>query len=155
MDKEVLLTDAQFIEGFAGAFGQILSYHIFNDIVFKDSDSKNFNIILGLSFLTTWLFRKIFMNIYSELKLNLNMGLFYSPSFLNYKKTTETDKNINRRKFFIGILVFFVILSLLGNYTAHRPINTQSIYIFVGFVILYYLIIFHAPERKLEDHDMY
>ena len=79
---------------------------------------------------------------------------FYSPSFLDYKKTTETDKNINRRKFFIGILIFFIILSLLGNYTAYNPINSQSIYIFVGFVILYYLIIFHSRERKLKDHDM-
>lgn len=153
MNKEIFLTDAQFIEGFAGAFGQILSYHFFHDIVFKDSN-KNLNIILGLSFLTTWLFRKIFMNLYSEIKLNLNMGLFYSPSFLDYKKTTETDKNINRRKFFIGILIFFIILSLLGNYTAYNPINSQSIYIFVGFVILYYLIIFHSRERKLKDHDM-
>ena len=41
MNKEVFITDAQFIEGFAGTFGQILSYYFFHDIVFKNKD-KNY-----------------------------------------------------------------------------------------------------------------
>ncbi len=155
MNKEVFITDAQFIEGFAGTFGQILSYYFFHDIVFKNKD-KNLNIILGLSFLTTWLIRKIFMNLYNELKVNLNLGLFYTPSFLKFNKNnSQEDKAKNKKRFFFGILIFFICISLLGNFTASKPINRESIYIFIVFIVLYYLLIFESPERELKDHDMY
>ena len=149
MSKEVFLTDAQLIEGFAGAFGQIISYHFFNDIVFKNNDLKNLNIVLGLSFLTTWIIRKIFMNIYVNSKISFNLGVFYVPTFFTSK---SNDKKKN--KFFLAMVVFFALLAIVGVYTSENPINVETIYIFITFIILYYLLLYKFKERKIKESDI-
>ena len=58
------ITDVQYFEGFVGAFGTILSFAYFRRI----SKLKNISVVIGLSFLVTWILRKILMNIYVKLR---------------------------------------------------------------------------------------
>ena len=60
-----IIDDSEILEGIVGGIGTLCTFILFRHILnFK----KKSGIILGLSFLTTWLLRKIVMNIYNNIK---------------------------------------------------------------------------------------
>lgn len=119
------ITDIQYFEGFVGAFGTIVSFVFFRRIL----SLKNMSIIVGLSFLMTWILRKILMNIYIKLKKdNTNK---YDMSIGNYYL-----KGIN-------IYILFVILSISGlvyNF-ALKKISYISKLVYTFFVAIFYIFV--------------
>lgn len=64
-DSFKIIDDAEILEGIVGGIGTLCTFILFRHILnFK----KKSGIILGLSFLTTWILRKIVMNIYNNIK---------------------------------------------------------------------------------------
>ena len=52
------------------------------------------------------------------------------------------------------MVVFFALLAIVGVYTSENPINVETIYIFITFIILYYLLLYKFKERKIKESDI-
>ena len=58
------ISDVQYFEGVISTFGKIISFVFFLRVL----SIRNIRIIVGLSFLSTWVFRKLLINYYVILK---------------------------------------------------------------------------------------
>lgn len=119
------ITDVQYFEGFVGAFGTILSFAYFRRI----SKLKNISVVIGLSFLVTWILRKILMNIY--VKLRNDSVNKYNVNILN-----NEIKGVN-----IYILFIILVTSVLTYSVALKKISYISKLIYVFFVAFFYLFV--------------
>ena len=115
------ITDVQYFEGFVGAFGTILSFTFFQRIL----KLKNMSVIIGLSFLMTWILRKVLMNIYTKIdKENTNK---YNLSIGNYNV-----KGIN-----MYILFIILFTSILIYNIALKKISYMSKLVYVFFIAFF------------------
>jgi len=115
------ITDVQYFEGFVGAFGTILSFTFFQRIL----KLKNMSVIIGLSFLMTWILRKVLMNIYTKIdKENTNK---YNLSIGNYNV-----KGIN-----MYILFIILFTSILVYNIALKKISYMSKLVYVFFIAFF------------------
>ena len=115
------ITDVQYFEGFVGAFGTILSFTFFQRIL----KLKNMSVIIGLSFLMTWILRKVLMNIYNKIdKENTNK---YNLSIGNYNV-----KGIN-----MYILFIILFTSILIYNIALKKISYMSKLVYVFFIAFF------------------
>ena len=65
MTRIVLLTGENIIEGFIGLISLIITAYILSHIIHAPR-----SVILGMSFIITWYFRRIGVNVYKYLKSN-------------------------------------------------------------------------------------
>ena len=65
MTRIVLLTGEDIIEGFIGLISLIITAYILSHIIHAPR-----SVILGMSFIITWYFRRIGVNVYKYLKSN-------------------------------------------------------------------------------------
>ena len=115
------ITDVQYFEGFVGAFGTILSFTFFQ----RTLKLKNMSVIIGLSFLMTWILRKVLMNIYTKIdKENTNK---YDLSIGNYNV-----KGIN-----MYILLIILFTSILVYNIALKKISYMSKLVYVFFIAFF------------------
>ena len=119
------ITDVQYFEGFIGAFGTIISFVFFRRVL----SIKNMSIIVGLSFLMTWILRKVLMNYYVKLK-NDNTNKYNVSIGNNY------IKGIN-----IYILFIFLLTSILVYNVALKKISYMSKLVYVFFVAFFYFFV--------------
>lgn len=115
------ITDVQYFEGFVGAFGTIISFTFFQRIL----KLNNMSVIIGLSFLMTWILRKVLMNIYTKIdKENTNK---YNLSIGNYNV-----KGIN-----MYILFIILFTSILVYNIALKKISYMSKLVYVFFIAFF------------------
>lgn len=119
------ITDVQYFEGFVGAFGTIVSFIYFHRVL----KLKNLSVIVGLSFLMTWILRKVLMNVYVKLK-NDN-GNKYNVKILN-----NDIKGVN-------LYIIFIILatSVLVYNVALKKISYLSKLVYVFFIVFFYFFV--------------
>ena len=119
------ITDVQYFEGFIGAFGSLLSFIYFRRVL----KLKNMSIVVGLSFLLTWILRKVLMNIY--IKFRNNEDNKYDVNLFN----TEF-KGVN-----LYILFIILVTSGLAYNVALKKISYLSKIVYMFFVFFFYLFV--------------
>lgn len=119
------ISEVQLFEGFVGAFAAYVAYYILKR---KFKSKNNAGIVAGLTFLISWVIRKIFVNNYSFLK---------SQSESN--KITNFLTSYNKFAF-----IFILISSSIAYYTAIKKIYYYYIVIYVLFVCLFLNLIIHS-----------
>jgi len=119
------ITDVQYFEGFVGAFGTIVSFIYFHRVL----KLKNLSVIVGLSFLMTWILRKVLMNVYVKLK-NDNGNKY------NVKILKNDMKGVN-------LYIIFIILatSVLVYNVALKKISYLSKLVYVFFIAFFYFFV--------------
>ena len=119
------ITDVQYFEGFIGAFGTILSFIYFRRVL----KLKNMSVIVGLSFLMTWILRKSLMNIYVKLR-NDNENK-YNVNIMNNEM-----KGVN-----LYILFIILVTSVLVYNVALKKISYVSKLVYVFFIAFFYFFV--------------
>lgn len=119
------ISDVQYFEGFIGAFGTIISFIFFNQVL----KLNNTSVIVSLTFLMTWILRKFLMNIYIKLKNDYENK--YNVYILHNK-----IKGVDLYTFFI-----FLITSVLMYNTALKKISYVSKLVYVFFILFFYLFV--------------
>ena len=117
------ITDVQYFEGFIGAFGTILSFIYFRRVL----KLKNMSVVVGLSFLMTWILRKSLMNVYVKLR-NDNENK-YNVNIMNNEM-----KGVN-----LYILFIILITSALVYNVALKKISYVSKLVYVFFIAFFLL----------------
>jgi phosphatidylserine synthase len=112
------ITDIQYFEGFVGGFGSLFSFIFFQKVL----KLQNISSIVGLSFLTTWILRKVLMNIYIKLK--------------NKKANKYNIKSVN-----LYIISIILISSLLAYIYAIKNISYLSVFVYALFILFFYLFV--------------
>ena len=119
------ITDVQYFEGFVGAFGTILSFIYFRRVL----KLKNMSVVVGLSFLTTWILRKSLMNVYIKLR-NDNENK-YNVNIMNNEM-----KGVN-----LYILFIILVTSVLVYNVALKKISYVSKLVYVFFIAFFYFFV--------------
>lgn len=119
------ITDVQYFEGFVGAFGTILSFIYFRRVL----KLKNMSVVVGLSFLTTWILRKLLMNVYVKLR-NDNENK-YNVNIMNNEM-----KGVN-----LYILFIILVTSVLVYNVALKKISYLSKLVYVFFIAFFYFFV--------------
>jgi hypothetical protein len=119
------ITDVQYFEGFIGAFGSILSYTYFRRVL----KLKNMSVVVGLSFLMTWILRKSLMNVY--LKLRNDNENKYNVNIMNNEM-----KGVN-----LYILFIILVTSVLVYNVALKKISYVSKLVYVFFIAFFYFFV--------------
>lgn len=119
------ITDVQYFEGFIGAFGTILSFIYFRRVL----KLKNMSVVVGLSFLMTWILRKSLMNFYVKLR-NDNENK-YNINIMNNEM-----KGVN-----LYILFIILVTSVLVYNVALKKISYVSKLIYVFFIAFFYFFV--------------
>ena len=119
------ITDVQYFEGFVGAFGTILSFIYFRRVL----KLKNMSVVVGLSFLTTWILRKSLMNVYIKLR-NDNENK-YNVNIMNNEM-----KGVN-----LYILFIILVTSALVYNVALKKISYVSKLVYVFFIAFFYFFV--------------
>ena len=119
------ITDVQYFEGFIGAFGTILSFIYFRRVL----KLKNMSVVVGLSFLMTWILRKSLMNIYVKLR-NDNENK-YNVNIMNNEM-----KGVN-----LYILFIILVTSMLVYNVALKKISYVSKLVYVFFIAFFYFFV--------------
>jgi len=119
------ITDVQYFEGFIGAFGTILSFIYFRRIL----KLKNMSVVVGLSFLMTWILRKSLMNVYVKLR-NDNENK-YNVNIMNNEM-----KGVN-----LYILFIILVTSVLVYNVALKKISYVSKLVYVFFIAFFYFFV--------------
>ena len=115
------ITDVQYFEGFVGAFGTIFAFVFFRRIL----KLKNMSIVVGLSFLTSWIVSKVSMNIYKELK-----------------NDTEKKYDIGTMKGVNAFILFVILLSsALAYKVAIKKISYLSMLVYAFFISFFYFFV--------------
>lgn len=119
------ITDVQYFEGFIGALGTILSFIYFRRVL----KLKNMSVVVGLSFLMTWILRKSLMNVYVKLR-NDNENK-YNVNIMNNEM-----KGVN-------LYILFIILgtSVLVYNVALKKISYVSKLVYVFFIAFFYFFV--------------
>lgn len=119
------ITDVQYFEGFIGAFGTIISFTYFRRVL----KLKNMSVVVGLSFLMTWIIRKLLMNIY--VKLRNDSENKYNVNILNNKA-----KGVN-----LYIIFIILLTSVLVYNVALKKISHISKLVYVFFIVFFYFFV--------------
>ena len=119
------ITDVQYFEGFVGAFGTILSFIYFRRVL----KLKNMSVVIGLSFLMTWILRKSLMNVYVKLR-NDNENK-YNVNIMNNEM-----KGVN-----LYILFIILVTSVLVYNVALKKISYLSKLVYVFFIAFFYFFV--------------
>jgi hypothetical protein len=119
------ITDVQYFEGFIGAFGTILSFIYFRRVL----KLKNMSVVVGLSFLMTWILRKSLMNVYVKLR-NDNENK-YNVNIMNNEM-----KGVN-----LYILFIILVTSVLVYNVALKKISYVSKLVYVFFIAFFYFFV--------------
>ena len=119
------ITDVQYFEGFVGAFGTILSFIYFRRVL----KLKNMSVVVGLSFLMTWILRKLLMNVYVKLR-NDNENK-YNVNIMNNEM-----KGVN-----LYILFIILVTSVLVYNVALKKISYLSKLVYVFFIAFFYFFV--------------
>ena len=119
------ITDVQYFEGFVGAFGTILSFIYFRRVL----KLKNMSVVVGLSFLTTWILRKSLMNVYVKLR-NDNENK-YNVNIMNNEM-----KGVN-----LYILFIILVTSALVYNVALKKISYVSKLVYIFFIAFFYFFV--------------
>jgi hypothetical protein len=119
------ITDVQYFEGFIGAFGTILSFIYFRRVL----KLRNMSVVVGLSFLMTWILRKSLMNLY-----------------VNLRNDTENKYNVNimnNEMKGVNLYILFIILmtSVLVYNVALKKISYVSKLVYVFFIAFFYFFV--------------
>jgi hypothetical protein len=119
------ITDVQYFEGFIGAFGSILSYTYFRRVL----KLKNMSVVVGLSFLMTWILRKSLMNVYLKL--------------INDSKNKYDVNIMNNNVKGVNLYILFIILvtsGLVYNVTL-KKISYVSKLVYLFFIAFFYFFV--------------
>lgn len=119
------ITDVQYFEGFIGAFGTILSFIYFRRVL----KLKNISVVVGLSFLMTWILRKLLMNLYVKLRND-------SENKYNVNIMNNEMKGVN-----LYILFIILITSALVYNVALKKISYVSKLVYVFFIAFFYFFV--------------
>ena len=128
MNSEFLneyITDVQYFEGFIGAFGTILSFIYFRRVL----KLRNMSVVVGLSFLMTWILRKSLMNLY--IKLRNDTENKYNVNIMNNEM-----KGVN-----LYILFIILVTSALVYNVALKKISYVSKLVYVFFIAFFYFFV--------------
>lgn len=133
-DEYQLLDDNQYFEGFMGALGTMVSFFVFRKIF---DLSTNMGIVLGLTFISTWLIRKMGMSIYYQVKKDLkqkNKTLIVS----NYFNLSDVENP--KQMYYIVVMSVLLFIGIMSTLTARKVISPVNITIYllycVGFMSL-------------------
>ena len=130
----LLIHDREYFEGFVGAFGTIISFFVFRQLFDVDD---NLGILLGLTFITTWLIRKMGMNIYKHMKSELEID-----NHDLYVKEIDYLENFNDKKqYYIFTSLFFLIVGIMATLTAKKVISPINISIYLLYVVGFFSLI--------------
>ena len=102
-----VINDNEYFEGFVGALGTIVSYFVFRQLF---DENKNMGIVLGLTFISTWIIRKIGMNIYKDLKDELDV----ESSIFNEDGSRKQFGICYQNKSVIPIWVTVILVSIFS-----------------------------------------
>ena len=129
-----LLNDNQYFEGFMGALGTMVSFFVFRKIFDLNT---NMGIVLGLTFISTWLIRKMGMSIYYQVKKNLkqeNKTIILTDYF------NLSDVENPKQTYYIIVISFLLFIGVMSTLTARKAISPVNIIIYllycVGFMSL-------------------
>ena len=122
---EQYISQVQFFEGFVGAFAAFGSYHILKS---KLKSKKNNDVVAALTFLISWIFRKVFVNVYLNLKKqNISSHSFY-------------------RVYNLYTFFFIFLTSLMTYFIATKKIQLWYITIYVLFVLSFINLVCNSVE---------
>ena len=129
-----ILTDEQYFEGFVGALGTIVSFYIFRRLF---DLNNNLGIVLGLTFISTWLIRKMGMSIYYHMKQELKI----KKKNLKLSELFDLSKVSNpKQTYYIIVISFLLFIGVISTLTAKKVISPINIIIFlmycIGFISL-------------------
>ena len=119
------ITDVQYFEGFIGAFGTILSFTYFRRVL----KLNNMSVVVGLSFLMTWILRKSLMNIYVKLRND-------SENKYNFNIMNNEVKGVN-----MYILFIILVTGGLVYNVALKKISYVSKLVYVFFIAFFYFFV--------------
>lgn len=119
-----LISDIEYFEGFIGAFGTLISFIFFRNIL----QLNNLGIIMSLSFFTTWLLRRICVSLYKELKYN---GHKYDFDVFNMR--------IKGTNLYTQLIILCSII--FAYFTSKKKISYVSIIMYLFFIINFYTYI--------------
>jgi len=137
-DVYELLNDAEFFEGFVGALGTIVSFFVFRKIF---SGSKNMGIVLGLTFITTWVIRKMGMNVYKHIKA----GLKQTDKEWNISELYDLSQFDNpKRAFYVIIGTFFALIAIIAVATSHNVVTIPNMTIYLLYCVGFFSLIHYS-----------
>jgi hypothetical protein len=119
------ITDVQYFEGFVGAFGTIISFVYLRRVL----KINNMSVVVGLSFLITWILRKSLMNLYVKLRND-------SENKYNVNIMNNEMKGVN-----LYILFIIFVTSLLVYKVALKKISYVSKLVYVFFISFFYFFV--------------
>lgn len=119
------ITDVQYFEGFIGAFGTILSFIFFRRVL----KLKNMSVVVGLSFLMTWILRKSLINVYVKLRND-------SENKYNVNIMNNEMKGVN-----LYILFIILVTTALVYNVALKKISYVSKLVYVFFIAFFYFFV--------------
>jgi len=133
-EKYPILNDNQYFEGFVGALGTMVSFFVFRKIFDLNT---NMGIVLGLTFISTWLIRKMGMSIYYQVKKNLKQEN-KSLNVNDYLNLSDVENP--KQMYYIIVISFLLFIGIMSTLTARKVISPINIIIYllycVGFMSL-------------------
>jgi len=134
-DGYLLLDDDEYFEGFLGALGAMACFFVFRKMMVL----HNMSIVLGLTFISTWLIRKMGMNIYHQVKKKLKQ----KDKTLNISNYFDlSDVEHPKQMYYIVVISVLLFIGIMYALTARKVILPVNIYIYllycVGFMSLVY-----------------
>jgi len=133
-DEYQLLNDNQYFEGFMGALGTMVSFFVFRKIF---DLNKNMGIVLGLTFISTWLIRKMGMSIYYQVKKDLKQEN-KTLNISNYFNLSDVENP--KQIYYIVVISVLLFIGVVSTLTARKVISPVNIAIYllycVGFMSL-------------------
>lgn len=130
-----VINDNEYFEGFVGALGTIVSYFVFRQLF---DENKNMGIVLGLTFISTWIIRKIGMNLYKDLKdeLDVELSIFKVKDFLNFSKISD-----KKDYFYLVVTLFLIFIGFTATMTATKVLSPINITVFFVYVVAFFSLI--------------
>ena len=134
-----ILNDEQYFEGFVGALGTMISFFVFRQLF---DLNNNMGIVLGLTFISTWLIRKMSMSIYFHVKEELKI----KKKKLKLTEVFDLSKVSNpKQTYYIIVISFLLFIGVVSTLTANKVISPINIIIFLMYCIGF-LSLIHFSE---------
>ena len=128
-DEYQLLNDNQYFEGFMGALGTMVSFFVFRKIF---DLNKNMGIVLGLTFISTWLIRKMGMSIYYQVKKDLKQEN-KTLNISNYFNLSDVENP--KQIYYIVVISVLLFIGVVSTLTARKVISPVNIAIYLLYCI--------------------
>lgn len=124
-----ILTEVEYFEGFVGALGTMISFFIFRQMF---DLNNNMGIVLGLTFISTWLMRKIGMSVYFHMKEELKI----KNKKLKLSEIFDLSNVSNpKQTYYIIVITFLLFIGIVSTLTAKKVISPINIVIFLMYCI--------------------